>query len=58
MFCPDAQVCYCEVYGLCGLECQTSGQCREQYTLPLFSNLPDGWPDIGWDGQWQNASAM
>lgn len=56
--CPNAQQCYCDVYGLCGLECETDGVCAGQYTLPRYSVMPDGWPDYGWDGKWQNVSQL
>ncbi|KAH0365600.1 hypothetical protein KCU65_g5971, partial [Aureobasidium melanogenum] len=58
VFCPRAEDCYCKVYGLCDLHCDEEGKCQEQYTLPPYSTLPQGWPWYGWDGQWQNASAM
>ncbi|KAH0155825.1 hypothetical protein KCU67_g8551, partial [Aureobasidium melanogenum] len=58
VFCPKAEDCYCKVYGLCDLHCDEEGKCHEQYTLPPYSTLPQGWPWYGWDGQWQNASAM
>lgn len=51
--CPDAAECYCKVWGLCNLEC-TPWDCQDRYILPPFSNLPEGWPYIGWDGQPQD----
>ncbi|TQS32877.1 hypothetical protein Golomagni_06794, partial [Golovinomyces magnicellulatus] len=49
--CPNAQECYCKTYGLCNLpKCNEKG-CEGQYILPKFSNLPKGWPKIGWDKQ-------
>ncbi|THY64145.1 hypothetical protein D6C97_02761 [Aureobasidium pullulans] len=58
VFCPNTEICYCEVFGLCDLQCEDEGHCREQYTLPPFSTLPEGWPWSGWDGAWQNATVM
>lgn len=48
--CPSAGECYCQTYGLCGMECDKAG-CSGQYTLPPFSTLPQGWPKIGWDNE-------
>jgi len=48
--CPTAKDCYCRVFGLCNLNCPEPNDCRDRYALPPFSNLPDGWPHIGWDG--------
>jgi hypothetical protein len=56
--CPVAEQCYCDVYGLCGLSCETEGVCPGQYTLPRFSAMPDGWPDYDWEGRWQNVSQL
>ncbi|KAF2452072.1 hypothetical protein P171DRAFT_450732 [Karstenula rhodostoma CBS 690.94] len=47
--CPLVQVCYCKVFGLCNLQCEDQGSCRDRYTLPLFATLPEGWPYIDWD---------
>lgn len=58
VFCPNAAECYCNVFGLCDLVCESPNGCKSQYTLPPYSILPKGWPDYGWDGKWQNASAM
>lgn len=46
--CPYAEDCYCKLYGMCGLECG-AGSCTGQYELPDYSELPVGWPYIGWD---------
>ncbi|KAF2087460.1 hypothetical protein K490DRAFT_73836 [Saccharata proteae CBS 121410] len=50
--CPSAADCYCNVFGLCDLECDTQqeGMCKGRYTLPPYSSLPEGWPYVGWDG--------
>ncbi|KAJ2897445.1 hypothetical protein MKZ38_004676 [Zalerion maritima] len=50
--CPDAEECYCRVYGLCDMKgpCDETG-CQGWYTLPQFANLPVGWPRMGWDGE-------
>ncbi|KKZ60736.1 hypothetical protein EMCG_04584 [[Emmonsia] crescens] len=49
--CPTAEDCYCKQFGLCNLTCKGQGSCEGRYTLPPYSNLPQGWPDIGWDGK-------
>ncbi|KAK8086446.1 hypothetical protein PG994_001420 [Apiospora phragmitis] len=46
--CPSAEDCYCNVWGLCGLNC-TESECDGRYTLPPVSTLPGGWPKVGWD---------
>lgn len=47
--CPDANACYCKLFGLCDLQCE-QGQCENRYTLPPSVVLPDGWPLVDWDG--------
>jgi hypothetical protein len=56
--CPNAKVCYCKVYGLCGLECSEEGKCGERWPFPPFSTLPNGWPGIGWDGEVMNEEKL
>jgi hypothetical protein len=56
--CPNAAQCYCDVYGLCDLDCEGAGVCRDQYTLSRFSTLPEGWPEYDWDGNWQNVTQL
>ncbi|OTB08003.1 hypothetical protein M426DRAFT_52592 [Hypoxylon sp. CI-4A] len=46
--CPSAKECYCNVFGLCDLECSESS-CDGRYTLPPYSSLPEGWPVLGWN---------
>ncbi|KAI1773945.1 hypothetical protein F4818DRAFT_442701 [Hypoxylon cercidicola] len=46
--CPSAGECYCKVFGLCDLAC-TDSSCDGRYILPPYSNLPEGWPRLGWD---------
>lgn len=48
--CPRAQDCYCKTFGLCDLKCDERS-CEGRYTLPPFSNLPKGWPYVGWDDE-------
>lgn len=49
--CPHAGDCYCKQYGMCDRrDCDKEG-CPGQYHLPKYSNLPQGWPMIGWDGE-------
>ncbi|KAJ5908680.1 hypothetical protein N7495_001362 [Penicillium taxi] len=54
--CPSAQECYCNVFGLCDLNCPDKGSCDDRYALPPFSTLPEGWPFLGWKGQAQDPS--
>lgn len=56
VYCPSAGDCYCNVYGLCDLECERDDHCEGQYTLPPYATLPDGWPRIGWQGEERNFS--
>ena len=49
--CPNAKDCYCNVFGLCNLECGADDLCAERWKLPPYSTLPKGWPEIGWDGE-------
>ncbi|KAI1852572.1 hypothetical protein JX265_003054 [Neoarthrinium moseri] len=53
VFCPSAGECYCKVFGICGLNCSDSS-CDDRYILPTYSNLPAGWPRIGWSGEARN----
>ncbi|KAI1037335.1 hypothetical protein LB503_008858 [Fusarium chuoi] len=48
--CPNAADCYCQNYGMCDLKCEAD-KCEGQYTLPPFSTLPKGWPQLGWKGE-------
>ncbi|KAG8207305.1 hypothetical protein GTR04_5318 [Trichophyton interdigitale] len=48
--CPNASTCYCKMYGLCHMTCQ-SKRCDGQYSLPKYTDLPKGWPKIGWDNE-------
>ena len=54
VYCPTAQDCYCNVFGLCELDCPTADACAGRYLLPPYSNLPQGWPYRGWHGQHQD----
>ncbi|CAI7571653.1 unnamed protein product [Penicillium viridicatum] len=54
--CPNAKECYCKLFGLCDLTCPWEGGCDNRYSLPPFSSLPKGWPEIGWKGQAQDTS--
>ncbi|OJD11075.1 hypothetical protein AJ78_08075 [Emergomyces pasteurianus Ep9510] len=49
--CPSARECYCKQFGFCNLSCTGPGSCDGRYTMPPYSTLPKGWPDIGWDGK-------
>ncbi|KAJ5907235.1 uncharacterized protein N7473_004151 [Penicillium subrubescens] len=52
--CPNAQECYCNVFGLCNLNCPGPNACDDRYVLPPYSPLPKGWPYLGWNGQPQD----
>ncbi|WPB00761.1 uncharacterized protein RHO25_005381 [Cercospora beticola] len=56
--CPDPEECYCKLYGICGVPCDVFGQCKGVFTMPSYSTLPDGWPDYGWEKEWQNATEI
>ncbi|KUJ22120.1 uncharacterized protein LY89DRAFT_768416, partial [Mollisia scopiformis] len=56
--CPNAMECYCNVYGLCSLECKEEGRCGERWPYPPFASLPSGWPGIGWDGEPRDAEKL
>jgi len=47
VYCPDAHVCFCEKFGLCELSCVGPWGCNKRYQLPMYANLPDGWPEVG-----------
>jgi hypothetical protein len=49
--CPSTQECYCKVFGLCDLTCNSPGSCEGRYILPPFATLPGGWPFVGWKGE-------
>ena len=56
--CPIAQECYSNVYGLCGLECHEVAKCGERWPFPPYSSLPNGWPQIGWDGVFRDEETL
>lgn len=58
IFCPNAKQCYCKLLGLCDLACEEEGVCRSRYTLPKYSVLPQGWPEIDWDGNERNVTEL
>lgn len=47
--CPDAETCYCELWGLCNVVCD--GKMCGRYRLPKTGRIPNGWPEVGWDGE-------
>ena len=49
--CPSTKECYCKVFGLCDLTCNSPGSCEGRYILPPFATLPGGWPIVGWKGE-------
>ncbi|KAJ1326453.1 DUF3431 domain-containing protein [Microdochium nivale] len=53
VFCPSANDCYCNVFGLCNITC-SGGACNGRYTLPQSSTLPGGWPLLGWKHEHRN----
>ncbi|EME82349.1 uncharacterized protein MYCFIDRAFT_189039 [Pseudocercospora fijiensis CIRAD86] len=56
--CPNAKQCYCNLYGICDLNCEEEGVCSAMYTLAKYSVLPEGWPDVDWDGKWRNVTEI
>lgn len=28
------------------------------YELPKYSDVPEGWPWVGWEHEWQNATSI
>ena len=56
--CPDAQQCYCKMYGLCALNCVEPGVCDAYYTLPSTTRFPEGWPEVGLNGEPQNLTEI
>ncbi|KAJ6262064.1 hypothetical protein Dda_2868 [Drechslerella dactyloides] len=45
--CPPAKECFCNVFGLCNLECNSEDMCEKRYQLPRFATIPPGWPERG-----------
>ena len=58
VFCPNAKQCYCDLFGVCNLGCGEEGVCDAMFTLPKYSVLPEGWPDVDWDGNWRNVTEL
>ena len=56
-YCPLAEVCYCRQYGLCDLECSGPGKCNDKWEIH-DDKIPEGWPEIGFDGKPQNITAL
>ena len=56
--CPNAKECYCNLFGLCNLECGTVERCEERWPFPPYSTLPQGWPSVGWEGETRDAKAL
>ncbi|KAH8677700.1 hypothetical protein BX600DRAFT_545431 [Xylariales sp. PMI_506] len=48
--CPSMADCYCQVYGLCDLNC-SEWECEGRYEFPYSTRLPPGWPLVDWYGQ-------
>lgn len=44
--CPNAQSCYCNVFGLCDLEGCTESACEGRYTLPTVADMPADWKEL------------
>ena len=40
--CPLAEYCYCNVFGLCELQCREQGVCAGHYSLSPYSSSPKG----------------
>lgn len=43
--CPSAELCYCRLYGKCGLKGCKEGSCPGQYRLPKDLLLPENWAE-------------
>ncbi|CAG8957474.1 hypothetical protein HYFRA_00011455 [Hymenoscyphus fraxineus] len=56
--CPNAKECYCNVFGLCNLDCGEEGTCGNRWVLPPSSTLPQGWPARGWNGESQDEATL
>ena len=58
--CPNAKQCYCNVFGLCELECEEDGakRCGERWPYPPSATLPEGWPKKGWEGEFRGESEL
>lgn len=56
--CPNAKECYCNVFGLCNLECGGEDKCGERWAFPPSAVLPQGWPGTGWNGEVQDEEAL
>ena len=52
--CPKAAECYCKTYGLCNLICREDGKCGERWPFPPWANVPEHWPQKGWNGEDQS----
>jgi len=62
LYCLNVRDCYCRTYGLCELECdEEEGSCGwfdSSREFPLMYTIPDGWPDLDYDGNWQNVTEL
>jgi hypothetical protein len=58
--CPNAKECYCNLFGLCNLDCGGEGEekCGERWPYPPAATLPKVWPTIGWDGESRGPDAL
>ncbi|EME48102.1 hypothetical protein DOTSEDRAFT_86436 [Dothistroma septosporum NZE10] len=54
--CPNVSECYCNLFGLCRLHCESEGTCRAAYTLPKYLVLPESWPELNWYDKRRNAT--
>ena len=46
VFCPNAAVCYCTVFGLCDLPDCGETECKGMYQLPTSSLMPEDWEEL------------
>jgi hypothetical protein len=56
--CPVAGECYCKTFGLCNLDCGEEGKCGERWPFPPSPALPNGWPEVGWDGKTRDGDLL
>lgn len=45
VFCPSAETCYCNVFGLCDLVGCTVDDCG-RYVMPMYTDIPEGWKQL------------
>ncbi|MCJ1358289.1 MAG: hypothetical protein MMC33_008288 [Icmadophila ericetorum] len=56
--CPNAAECYCKTYGLCNLVGCTRDACGDRWPFPPWANIPENWPQKGWNGEDQSENYL